>query len=447
MMKRLVGIVPQGRPEISLAAIALSLCIVTAAGPTLHTRLGDWALIAIFALSSLAAYAASRLGECTDQRNAIVIILIGAAGMRLSLLFIEPTLSTDIYRYIWDGRVQAAGVNPYAHVPVASELALLRDAAIWPLINRADYAVTIYPPVAQALFLGITRVGETVVVMKLGLLFFEGVTVAAIIALIKRLGMSPARIAAYAWHPLPVWEIAGNGHVDAAMIALLMMSLLVFINGRWLLAGVLATLGALIKGTALLSLPVFWRPWDWKLPAVAVATIVVAYLPYLSVGSGVLGFLGTYIEEEGFSEGRGFRLVWLLEQVTGPLPSLVGGLYVGAAALVLASLALAVGFRVDRSEGTAIRSLNWLLIAFLVLSTPHYPWYFLVLAPFLALAPTATAWTLTTASVLLHYVVPGSLVPGYGTRFATFTLATLVALAYDLWSADRKAARPMGETT
>src|SRR5262249_58422000 len=131
-------------------------------------------------------------------------------------------LGSDFSRYFGEGRVQAAGINPYAHAPAAPELALLRDAAIWPLINRADYAVTIYPPVAQALFLGIIRLGETVVVMKLGLLLFEGVTVAAIIVLIKRLGMSPARIAVYAWHPLPIWEIAGNGHVDAAMIALLM---------------------------------------------------------------------------------------------------------------------------------------------------------------------------------------------------------------------------------
>ena len=134
------------------------------------------------------------------------------------------------------------------------------------------------------------------------------------------LPMPPARVALYAWHPLPVWEIAGNGHVDAAMIALLMVSLLFFLNGRTLLAGVLATLGALVKPTALLALPVFWRPWDWKLPLAVFATIVVAYLPYLSVGSGVFGFLGTYIEEEGFSEGSGFRLVWLLEQLTGPLP-------------------------------------------------------------------------------------------------------------------------------
>ena len=282
--------------------------------------------------------------------------------------------------------------------------------------------------------------------MKLALLLFEAGGVAAIIALLQRLAMPPTRVAAYAWHPLPVWEIAGNGHIDATMIAVLMVGLLVFLHGRTLLASMVATLGALIKPTALLALPVFWRPWDWKLPLAVVATIGVAYVPYLSVGSGVLGYLGAYLKEEGFSEGPGFRVVWLVEQLTGSLP-LAGAVYGTLAALILAAMALAVGFRADRSATSAIRSLKWLLIVFLALSTPHYPWYFLVLTPFLALSPTATAWTLTTVSVFLHYVYPGATVPGYGTRFTIVTLAMLAALAYDLFSGRRKALHPVGETS
>jgi hypothetical protein len=444
-MSRALGIIQLSRPGFWLVAIGAALSVLTAAGPTLHLRLGDWALIAIFGLGAIGAFCAVQFGELADQRRALAVILIGAAAMRLALAFTEPTLSSDIYRYIWDGRVQAAGINPYRHVPAAPELAQLRDGAIWPLINRADYAVTIYPPAAQALFLAITRVGESAVVMKLALLAFEAASVAAIIGLLKRLAMPATRIAAYAWHPLPIWEIAGNGHVDAAMSAFLLVSVLVFLNGRVLLGGVMATLGALIKPTALLALPVFWRPWDWRLPLAVVATIVIAYLPYLSVGTGVLGFLGTYIEEEGFGEGGGFRIVWLIQQLTGPLP-LAGALYAGLAALILGSMALAVGFRADRSPWAAVRGLNWLLIAFLVLTTPHYPWYFLALAPFLALCPTATAWTLTTASVLLHFVHDGAWVPGYGARFAAFTLAMLAALVYDLWGECRKALCPAGET-
>jgi alpha-1,6-mannosyltransferase len=440
-------LLPQRVAGLGLAVMATALTGLTLAGPMLHKSLGGWALIAIFGLGGLGAWTASRLADRNPGRSALVIILAGAAAMRLALLFVEPYLSSDIYRYVWDGRVQAAGINPYAHVPRAPELAQLRDMAIYPNINRADYAVTIYPPIAQAAFLAITRVSESVIAMKLGLLLFEAVTMAAIIALLGRLGMPPTRVAAYAWHPLPIWEIAGNGHVDAAMIALLLAGLLVFVHGRTLLAAVLVTLGALVKPTALLALPALWRPWDWRLPLAVALTIVVAYLPYLSVGTGVFGFLPGYLQEEGFGSGSGFKLLWLIEQAAGPVPH-GGTLYVSLAALSLIGLALAVAFRADRSPEASIRSSSWLLIAFMVLSSPHYPWYFLVLVPFLALAPSATAWVLTLGGVLFYDAIGNDVLPSYQTRITIFTLATLAALAHDLWDGRRKlAAIPVGGTS
>jgi hypothetical protein len=402
--------------------------------------------IALFIIGGLVAYAASRLGDRADQKSALLIILGCAVAMRLALLLVEPYLSTDLYRYIWDGRVQGAGINPYRYVPKAPELAPLRDAAIFPNINRANYAVTIYPPVAQAIFLAVTRISESVTAWKLSLLLFEAGTVAAIVALLRRQGAPATRVAAYAWHPLPVWEIAGNGHVDAVMMALLLLSLLIFLDGRTLLAGVTATLAALIKPTALLALPVFWRPRDWRLPLAVAVTAIVAYLPYLSVGTGVIGFLPGYIDEEGFASGAGFKLVLLVEQITGPLPH-SGAIYVGAAGLGLVGLALAVGLRTHRSERAAIRSLAVLLTAFLVLSSPHYPWYFLVLVPFLALAPSATAWVLTTASVLFYYAFTDPTMPSFESRITVFTLAMLAALALDFWRWRRgPASIPAGET-
>ena len=292
------------QPIAWLAAMAAGLVALTAAGPTLHHAGGEWALLLVFAIGGAGILAALRIADgadparCPDRHPRR-----RASLMRLALLFVEPYLSTDIYRYVWDGRVQAAGINPYRYMPIAPEVSHLRDAAIFPNINRADYAVTIYPPAAQAIFLAVTRLGESVVAMKLGLLAFEVATIALLLALLHRLGSPPTRIVAYAWHPLPIWEIAGNGHVDIAMCALLMAGLLLFLHGRTLLAGVAVTLGALVKPTALLALPVFWRPWNWRLPLVVVLTAVLAYVPYLSVGSGVLGYLWGYVEEEGLASG------------------------------------------------------------------------------------------------------------------------------------------------
>jgi alpha-1,6-mannosyltransferase len=429
-----------------LAATALGLCLLIAATALLHWRLGGWVLIGSFAITACCAFAASRVVIPANQHVALAIILVGAAGMRLVLLFSQPTLSGDIYRYIWDGRVQAAGVNPYRYVPAATELASLRDPSIWPNISRADYAVTIYPPVAQFLFLAVTRLGESVTVMKLSLLLFEAAAVAAIIVLLRRLGEPATSVAAYAWHPLPVWEIAGNGHLDAAMVALLLAGLLVYVRGRTLLAGVLIALGALIKPFAALTLPVLWRPWDWRLPLCVAATIALAYAPYLSVGWGVFGFVAGYVQEEGIASGTGLKLLWLLQQVTGPLPH-AAAVYLAVAMAVLAALALAVGFRTNRTTQASLRAANWMLVAFLVLISPNYPWYFLVLVPFLALAPTASAWVLTSASVLFYNVVPGDALPAYEARIVVFTVAVLAALACDLWRERRKGAPvAIGET-
>jgi alpha-1,6-mannosyltransferase len=427
----------------ALAGLGATVAALTAVTPTLHWQLGGWVLIAAFAGTGAAACAALRLGAHAGERSALVIILAAAAAMRLALVLAEPHLSSDIYRYIWDGRVQAAGINPYRYVPNAAELAALRDAQVWPNINRADYAVTIYPPAAQALFLIVTRVAESVTAMKLGLLLFEAAAVVAMVALLRRQRAPATRVAAYAWHPLPVWEIAGNGHVEAAMMALLLAGLLVHLKGRTLLAGLLATLAGLIKPLALLALPVFWRPWDWRLPLVVLATVLAAYLPYLSVGWGVLGFLPGYIAEQGLVSGSGYKPLWLLVRLTGPLPG-AATVYIALAVLILGGLALAAGFRSDRSEGATIRALSWLLIAFLVLSSPAYPWYFLVLVPFLALAPTATAWVLTLGGVLFYDVIGNDGLPSYEVRITLFTLATLAALACDLWRA-RTVASPQPE--
>ena len=410
-----------------LLLLGAGLTVLTASAPTLYHQLDDWALIVLFAVCGLSAYAVSRLAPGRGERSALVIILCAAAAMRLGLLVADPYLSSDIYRYVWDGRVTAAGINPYRFVPNAPELQPLRDAAIWPHINRADTAVTIYPPAAQGFFLGVTRFGESVLAMKIGLLFFEAIAIAALLFHLKRQGMPLTRIAAYAWHPLPIVEIAGNGHIDALMSTLLILGLLVYFNGRTLLAAVIVTLGALVKPTALLALPVFWRPWNWRLPLAVAATILIAYLPFLSVGWGALGFLPGYIQEEGLASGDGFRLLWLLQSVTGPLPH-AAPVYLAMSAIALAALSAAIGFRRNRSERAAIRSLGWLLIAFLILSSPHYPWYFLVLVPFLALSPSATAWVLTIGSVLIY----GGL-PSYDAGIALFTAATLAALAFDVW--------------
>ena len=96
-------------------------------------------------------------------RRALATVLLLAGAMRVVTVLPPPLQSTDAYRYVWDGRVQAAGINPYRYLPAAMELQELRDAgvgagAVYPNINRADTAPTIYPPFAQATFATVAQV-------------------------------------------------------------------------------------------------------------------------------------------------------------------------------------------------------------------------------------------------------------------------------------------------
>ena len=71
-----------------------------------------------------------------------------------------------------DGRV-AYSARIVLFVPADPALHFLRDDAIYPEVNRADYAPTIYPPFAQIVFFLVTRLSETLVAMKLAMIGWE----------------------------------------------------------------------------------------------------------------------------------------------------------------------------------------------------------------------------------------------------------------------------------
>src|SRR5467141_2809320 len=123
-----------------------------------------------------------------DPRSILVLGLIFAALFRLSIIFSTPYLSDDIYRYVWDGRVQSAGINPYRYAPTDPALEHLRDDKIYPRINH-NYAPTIYPPLDEAIWFVTTCVSESVTWMKITVILFEGVAIWAVLQLLGLVGL------------------------------------------------------------------------------------------------------------------------------------------------------------------------------------------------------------------------------------------------------------------
>lgn len=388
-------------PLILLTAIGAVIVGLTLATPFAFENFGDNAFMALTIPAGLLAIAATAQAERTPTTRALWLILGVAIGLRTYVLMFDPLLSSDIYRYVWDGKVQATGVNPYRYVPADPVLASLRDGAIFPHINRATTAVTIYPPVAQFFFLIVTRIGENVTVMRLALVGCEAVTVAIIALFLRRVNQPVTRVVAYLWHPLPLWEIASSGHVDAVMMVLMLLGLWIAMSGHALRGAVLVALSMLVKPYVAPVLLGIWRPRDLKMPFIVIAVIALCYLPYLSVGWGVLGFLTQgYLREEGISAGNDLWPLSLWRLVFGEHHGDVVA-YVTIAALVLLFAGLAVARSGDRPIASRLADINRLLLLTLLLLSPNYPWYFLVLTPFVALCGSLPNWFVSIAALLL----------------------------------------------
>ena len=402
------------RAEWILLGLGGGILVLTLAALSLHVPGSIWVgtvprkdavLALMLASGALYAGAVALVVRLPAVPRLLAPVLAIAVALRMALLLAPPFMSSDIYRYVWDGRVQAAGINPYVHVPADTALSSLRDTAIFPRINRADYAHTIYPPAAQMIFAAVGCGSDSVTAAKICMLLLEACGILAALRLLALAKMPPARVLIYAWNPLVLWAVAGDGHIDGAMIGLLGLAMWAAIRQRGGLAGALLGGAILTKFLPIAVLPALWRRWDWKLPAACMATIIALYTCYAGAGWQVLGFLPNYTHEEGFS-GSGFWLLAVLGQFA-KLPSWAGAAYVLAAASILACVAGAMVFGAQpRTDADRVRLMGDRMAVLAAATTAamsaHYPWYFSWLAlPGCFSARPAVLW-LSVAPMLLY---------------------------------------------
>ncbi len=402
------------RPVAVLAGLGALLLALTLAATLLFWPVGVRmdperrmdVLVALLFAGVLVYYAAVRLVlRHPPGRGALAIVLGTAALMRLLLLAAPPILSSDVYRYVWDGTVQRAGINPYRYVPADPALAPLRDGAVYPLVNRKDYARTIYPPAAQVVFAAVGRLDPTVTGMKAAMLLFEALGVACTMRLLRLAGLPRERVLVYAWNPLAVWAFACDGHVDALAVGFLGAALLLRGSRRDGLAGVALAGAALSKFIPVAVAPAFVRGAGLWRPALAGALAVAAlYGLYASAGRDVLGFLGGYGSEEGLAAGGGFWLLAGLAHVTA-LPGWASAAYVATVAAAYAALSACIVRGRTSPDGDVARLCRdtAVLAAFATGAvSPHYAWYLPWMALPCAVAPVPAVIWLSSASVLFY---------------------------------------------
>lgn len=399
--------------SVALVVLAVAMTFATAQSALAVDRYDSGgyvraALVHGVLFAAAAAYVLRRGARTMD----LALILAVALLLRGLAMTTEPGLTTDAYRYVWDGRLSLAGWSPYLYLPADDRLAAFRDPAIFPHINQRETAFTIYPPVAQIVFAAGAAIDRLVGTatdaghngMKLVMLGCEALIVWGVIRWLDRVALPRERVLIYAWHPLPLWEFAGQAHIDAAATALLVLGIVAAVRARQGLAGGLVAAAALVKYFPVVLLPALWKRGDWRLPVAFLLTAVAHYLPHVLVaGPNVIGYLGQHLDHEGYRAGWGFHAVWFLRDFG--LGDMSGATYAAIAIAVLGCVALWTLLARDRDE---IRPayLVALSASFIWLTSSHYPWYFGWLVPLLAIYPHPAALLMTLTAATLHLPRP-----------------------------------------
>ncbi|MFD4247587.1 glycosyltransferase family 87 protein [Streptomyces sp. NPDC058525] len=399
-------------PVVTTVALATALTTVL----TLTVRYGGyfsdpvglfWWYTASWVLFASALSALRRV----PGRQAAWLVVAGAVAVTVAGLAGPPRTSTDSYRYAWDGRVQAAGISPYDHPPQDPALARLRDPWLFPTgaacqgpdlapipsthglrhctrINRPAVH-TIYPPVAEAYFLAVDRLspaGARHKPLQIGAALTSLGVTGALLLVLRRRGNDLRKAAYWAWCPAVPLEAVNNAHIDVLGVLLAVAGLGLVASraltrraaGGVLIGAAVATklMPAVVLSGALAGVRRVRDAAAALLPAAAF--VVLAYLPYVLLSHGsVFGYLGGYVEEEGYDEpsaGSRYSLLRLVLPDTWAFPLVV---------LVVAGVCLYVMRRGDprRPWSGALLVTGW---AFILL-TPGYSWYALLLIALVAL--------------------------------------------------------------
>jgi hypothetical protein len=373
-----------------------------------------------------------------QPHSAMVPLIVGwALIFRLSLVWVTPGfLSDDIYRYIWDGLVQQAGINPYVYPPEATELAFLRDDTIFPMINRKS-VLTIYPPGAQLFFRMMAWLCPgNLVAMKAVILLADLASIALLLRLLKRLGGHQAYVLLYAWHPLVIVELGISAHLDGLMIPFVLLAFLWTMQHRPRLAGASLAMAGLIKLYPAILLPVLYRKRAWQLPLVFFVLIGMGYLLYLDAGFQVFGYLPYYLSpDEFYNLSLRPILMWLAGLVSDdPFPSVK---WLSAAMLLLVMLQC-----VRRPHKTTQQAIAWgvgIIAVYLLLVSPSvFQWYLVWLLALATLTQNwlTPAWLYWSWSVNLPYLetLPIFTEAVYWLQLAEYVPVFLWIIGYWWWT-------------
>ena len=369
----------------AILLVALTICSRN------FSRTGEPSFFIPLAVAGVAYLLAIRELFSTPEfpKRVIVFGLALAALWHVQFLRMPPGLDDDIHRYVWDGRMQRLGYNPYIVVPSDPALATLQTSETRTLNNPE--VPSPYPAGAQLFFRAVTSIHESIFALKVAFVVCDLAIVFVLLDVLRRTRQGEHWVLAYAWHPLLAIEVAGSGHVDIVGVLLLLLSVAALVR-RWRAVAALAFgLAVSVKFLPIVLLPIYWKRVRLRDAALAAIMVGFLYVPFLDHGRIPIGSLGTYVQRFRFND----PIFATLERVTAP--QVVAGL------AVLAGFLTAVWMRRKSAEGSS-DALAWPMAASLLCAPVVYPWYLLWLLPFLRSA-SALPLIIWTVSIIPTYVV------------------------------------------
>jgi hypothetical protein len=283
---------------------------------------------------------------------------------RSTLFPAAPTTSPDVYRYIWEGKIVANGINPYQVSPNAQQLNQYHSS-VWEKVGFKNMT-SIYPPFAQFTFLmGFMLSGDSVWGLKLVYLFCEIITMIFLLKLLKLKGKNPDYLILYAWLPIPVMEYFINAHIDAAGIAFFILFLYYIEKGKYNISAIFYAVSFLVKLYPIILFPLLFKKIGIKklIPFTLIFLIITicCYVPFLTSDLAIKNTLATYLTRWEFN-GSAFNLFKAIfnQNLARILCSI---------SLIIAIAAISLRYK-DFINGTF-----GILLSFVIFATTLYPWY------------------------------------------------------------------------
>ena len=370
--------------------VALTICSCNfgdRGGPYFMSAL---ALAGIAYLSAIREFFAAPKFEPIVSRRVVVIGLLLAAAWHIEFLRLPSGADDDIHRYVWDGRLQRLGYNPYVVVPSDPAVQRLHTAETRNL-NNPDLPSP-YPAGAQLFFRAITAIHESTFAMKIAFVVCDLLMVFVLLDMLRGSRQGAHLVLAFAWNPLLAIEVAGSGHIDVVGALFLAVSAAALLR-RWrATAAVALGLAIAVKFLPVVLVPLYWKRVRIRDAALGAAVVGLLYAPFLSHGRIPVGSLGTYVQNFRFN-GPVFAT---LDRVAPP--PLLAGL------AVLLGLMVAICLRTATPEWSP-DAFAWPMATALLFAPVVFPWYFLWLLPFLTSASTLliAVWTVSIIPVYIQW--------------------------------------------